>query len=901
MFNLNFLMPLKGVSTKTFYYNEENVWKLKQNYKAGKYFKGFECPVNNLDEAYKILEANQEYNCFMIHGAIIDGTNKQNMIRRKRSDHKDGLKPTITDRNLSLFCLDVDGFDCPGGIFDLDAIKYFIETQLPDEFQDADYIYQYSSSYGLLSNQLKCHIFFWLDEPVHNLDIREWIKNSGIKVLDSSVLNAAQPVYIQRRICENREDPVKKFIGCIKKSGPLKWTPEATNKIQNRTSQSKSNFDLTEAIEKILTAERYHDTLNGVALSLINKKVPPNTVKAMLKGAMNVATNKDARWKERYDDIDRSVDSAVDIVNNPTIDEVLKWIEETNSLSIQADFADRCLHLSPIDRKIALEKISEKTDFGIRVLQQTLKLSEDEYAAEQARIAKEAKTEERKSRGIYEIESLPSNNGECAEKAGNILAKSEKKPEVFVMGGNLASIVISQPKTIQQCSKYANMGRDYPKMPIISAYKKPFYTLSGRLEKDVVFINDKGNDISPNSTILHIIGEANNQKFKPLTGVVEHPFIDKNWNLVQKPGYNKKTGLYTVLHHKLKLCKMDPRKAFDYLVNEVFAEFPFSSDLDKAVAVSALCTSIQRPTIAGDSGMPGFGIVSPTQSSGKTTLAQLLSYSIYNRPVAAQSWTEDEEEMGKHLLGIFQEGHSCVLFDNIQQGAAIQSGRLANAMSNDIFGGRQLGENKIIQVPSSVVWLFTGNGISFVGDFATRIYPININPKMEAPDTRNFKRQDIGKWAMDNRKKTISAVLSVIYAGKGMDEIGGSTRFKEWDEFVRRPIFKISGIDINQAIRKNQKEDMTKLVKANLIHQLHETFQSEEFTTKEAMNKAFGSFESGDTELGDAIKDVLGNKYRNTMSLGRYMGSLVDNVFDNLVLNKFMSNMVKWRIDKIGD
>ena len=62
----------------------------------------------------------------MIHGAIIDGTDKQNMIRRKRSDHKDGLKPTITDRNLSLFCLDVDGFDCPGGIFDLDAIKYFI-------------------------------------------------------------------------------------------------------------------------------------------------------------------------------------------------------------------------------------------------------------------------------------------------------------------------------------------------------------------------------------------------------------------------------------------------------------------------------------------------------------------------------------------------------------------------------------------------------------------------------------------------------------------------------------------------------------------------------------------------------------------------------------------------------
>ncbi len=887
MFNLNFLMPLNGVSTKTFYYNEEDVWEIKQNYKAGKYFKGFECPVNSLAEAYKILEANQEYNCFMIHGAIIDGTNKQNMIRRKRSDNKDGLKPTITDRNLSLFCLDVDGFD--GSIDD-------VLNLLPDEFQDADYIYQYSSSYGLLSNQLKCHLFFWLDEPVHNLDIKEWIKNCGIKALDPSVLNAAQPVYIQRRICENRKDPVKDFIGYIKKSGPLKWKPEATNKIQNRTSHTKSNFDLTEAIEKILTAERYHDTLNGVALSLINKKVPPDTVKAMLKGAMNAAENKDARWKERFDDIDRSVDSAADIVNNPTIDEVLKWIEETNSLSIQADFADRCLHLSPIDRKIALEHISEKIGFGVRVLQQTIKLAEDEYAAEQARKAKEAKTQERKSRGIYEIESLPSNNGECAEKACRILAKSDKKPEVFVMGGNLASIVISQPKTIQQCAKLSSMGLDYPKMPIISAYKKPFYTLSGRLEKDIVFINDKGNDISPNSTILHIIGEADNQKFNPLTGVVEHPFIDNKWNLVQKSGYNKKTGLYTILHHKLKLCRMDPKKAFDYLINEVFDEFPFNSDLDKAVAVAALCTAIQRPTIAGDTGMPGFGIISPTQSSGKTTLAQLLSYSIYNRPVAAQSWTEDDEELGKHLLGIFQEGHSCVLFDNIQQGAAIQNGRLANAMSNDMFGGRQLGENKIIQVPSSVVWLFTGNGISFVGDFATRIYPININPKMEAPDTRSFKRPDIGQWAMDNRKRTLSAVLSVIYAGRGMGDIGGSTRFKEWDIFVRRPIFKVCGIDINKAVQKNQKEDLIKMVKSNLIHQLFDQFKTKTFTTKEIMKSAFGSFESGETELGDSIKDALGNKYKNTLSLGRYLSSLVDNVFDGLTLIKQTSNVVKWQI-----
>ncbi len=892
MAKLNFLMPLKGISTKTFSM-ENDEWILTKQYKAGKYFKGAEIEVSCLKDAFDELKESQEYNCFMIHGAIIDGTNLSNMVRRKRPDHKDGLKPTITDRNLSLFCLDIDGYQ--------GDINTFIYEELPKEFHTADYIYQYSSSYGLTTptTNLKCHLFFWLSEPVHNLDIRNWIKNSGIKCIDPSVLLAAQPLYVQKRICEGAADPIKKFIGFEKKGGELVWEPEQINKNQIKNSTTKIDFDLATSVEKILTAENYHNELNGLALSLINRKVPPGTVKAMLKGAMNAAPVKDERWKERYDDIERSVDSAADIVNNPSIEEILAWVQDEDTLTVKAGYAQRCIHLSPMDKTTAVAQIIKKIGFGARDVQKTIKLAEEAHIAEARAMAIEARTAERESRGIFEIECTASNSGECAEKSGTILARSEKKPEVFVMGGCLASVVMGQPKTIQQCSKLHTMGIDYPKMPLISAYRKPFYKLGGRLEKDIVYINEKGQDIPASTGILHMIGDAENLNFKPLTGVVEHPFIDNKLNLIQRNGYNSKTGLYTVLHHKLKLTQMKPEKALKYITEEVFDEFPFANELDKIVAVAALMTAVQRPTIAGDTGMPGFGIVSPTQSSGKTTLAQLLSYSVYNRPVAAQSWTEDEEELGKHLLGIFQEGHSCVLFDNIPQGSAIQSGRLANAMSNDMFGGRQLGENKVIQVPSSVIWIFTGNGISFVGDFATRIYPININPRMEAPDTRMFKRPDIGQWTMDNRKKILSAVLSIIYAGKGVGEISGSTRFKEWDIFVRRPLFQVCGIDVNEAIKKNQKDDLTKIVKINLLQQLFEEFGTVQFTTKQILKSAFGSFESGETALGDALVDALGNKSKNTMSVGRYLGALVDNVFGDLTMVKYMSNMVNWQIIKV--
>jgi hypothetical protein len=633
MFNLNFLMPLHGTSTKIFEWDEEEKWSVKKSYSAGKYFKGFECKIKNLEDAYEILETNQNFNCFMITGAIIEGTDKTNMVRRKR-ERSDGLKPTISDRNLSLFCLDIDGVDM-NGLKNEEAIEAYIKEYLPQEFSLSDYIYQYSSSYRLTTGDLKCHLFFWLDEPVFNTDLKDWAKASKIPGLDPSVFNAAQPIYIQRRICERAEDPIDNFIGLVKKEGALKWAPGPINTNQLKRSQAKYDFDLTESIKKVLTAEDYHHSLNGIALSLINKKVPPHVVKSMLEGAMNASSVKDDRWQERFDDIGRAVDSAAEIVNNPTVDELLFWIEETDAKTVEVQFGPRCVRLDPVERVTVANAISAKTGFGIRPIQGVMKIAREQFALEQAQRAREEKTKEREGKGINEFEFRIDNAHIVCDKACKILAESKKAPRVFVMGGNLASVIIGKPKTIQQCAKLDNMGVDYPKMPIIAPYKKPYSKLAYRLKKDVALINENGKDVEPSMHFLNVMGDGESPFFKPLTGVVEHPFLDNNWNLIQESGYNERTGLFTILHHKLKIKKMDPIEAYKYIVDEVFDEFPFKSDLDQAVAVAALCTAIQRPTIAGDTGMPGFGIVSPTQSSGKTTLAQLISYSVYNRPVAS--------------------------------------------------------------------------------------------------------------------------------------------------------------------------------------------------------------------------------------------------------------------------
>ncbi len=893
--NLNFLMVSDGYrATKQFVF-KDGEWHLYKGYKAGMYFKGFEMPVENLREAYEFIEQNQDHQVFMIHGGFIDGVDKNGMVRRSRDKSTDGKPPTITNRNINLFCFDIDGFKCN---HDIDL---FIKENLPEAFHTADYIYQMSSSYGLTSDDLKCHLFFWLKNPAYNIDIREWIKSyNALKgwgnIIDASVLNPAQPVYTQKRICMGAADPVSDFIGYQKNDGDLDFD-FSTVEAGSRTliPSQKQDYDLKAGIEQILTAENYHEELNKLALSLINKKVPPLTVKDLLEGAMNSAEKKDKRWQDRFDDIGRAVDSASEIVDNPSIEEVLCWIESETTIDVKANFATKVLGLSPLDRTTAIGMITKKIGYGVADVKKTIKIAEEEAKAKAMEAAREQKSKERESKGIYEVEVSASNSGEVAKISGDIIAKSKKKPGVFALGGGLCSVELGKPTTIRQASKFDDLGVDYPKMPIIQVYRKPYYTLAGRLERDIVYINENGIDIECPTRVLHIIGEGTNSKISPLTGIVEHPFIDNTWKLIQKQGYNKRTGLFTILHHKLKITKMDAKVAYKFLTEEVFSEFPFSSELDKVVAVAAMMTAVQRPTISGDSGFPGFGIVSPTQSSGKTTLAQLISYSIFNRPVAATTLADDEVELEKHLLGILQEGHSCVLFDNIRQGAQVTSNNLAKIMSSDSFRGRQLGENKTIEVPCSVVWLFTGNGISFVGDFATRVYPININPKMADPNTRTFKRDNIGQWAMDNRKKIISAVLSIIIEGEGIKPKGG-TRFKEWDKFIRQPLLKVSGVDVNDAVKNNQMEDPAQLAKVNLFREMKNTFGDTKFTTKDLMKSAFGAFESGESPLGDALDEMFGDKKTNNKSIGMYLSAMVGEVAGGLCFHKRISNFAKWHI-----
>src|SRR4051812_28907271 len=103
-----------------------------------------------------------------------------------------------------------------------EALAYAVR-QLPPEFHDASFFYQWSSSAGLKGAVIKVHLFFWLDRPVPDHELREWAEawnreHSPVgKLIDPALFDPIQAHYIARPRFVGRADPLPVRSGLVQK------------------------------------------------------------------------------------------------------------------------------------------------------------------------------------------------------------------------------------------------------------------------------------------------------------------------------------------------------------------------------------------------------------------------------------------------------------------------------------------------------------------------------------------------------------------------------------------------------------------------------------------------------------------------------------------------------------
>jgi hypothetical protein len=140
-----------------------------------------------------------------IPGRLKPGIDPDAVVYRTLHPQEDGRPACFDDVPRRWIMIDMDKVTIPAGLVgDLDRSRRYLLSLLTPEFQNAAHHYQWSASTGLNGfSTLSIHLFFMLDRPVSNADMKMWAnwsneasRKRGLgKLVDPAVYSAVQVHY----------------------------------------------------------------------------------------------------------------------------------------------------------------------------------------------------------------------------------------------------------------------------------------------------------------------------------------------------------------------------------------------------------------------------------------------------------------------------------------------------------------------------------------------------------------------------------------------------------------------------------------------------------------------------------------------------------------------------------
>jgi hypothetical protein len=293
----------------------------------------------------------------------------------------------------------------------------------------------------------------------------------------------------------------------------------------------------------------------------------------------------------------------------------------------------------------------------------------------------------------------------------------------------------------------------------------------------------------------HIHSNASQLDLDQLNGVITAQTLRNDFTVIDKPGYDKKSGLLFILPANADAVMPIMEKpgiddAVDALERllEPFKDFPYADCIDRGVLLAAILTGAIRNTLPT---APGFLFTASTPGSGKTLLAQSIAALCgETEPTIMTADPNDDDEFRKAALAALRQGSKVMVLDNLN--SALKSNTLNQMLTSKMMKGRVLGKTLEINVSTSTLVIATGNNIQIHGDLTRRILTINIAPSMEKPWERVFDQNPL-EYIRSHRQQMVSDALTIMRAYQVVTKghrfsQGGTGSFDQWDNMVRQTI-----------------------------------------------------------------------------------------------------------------
>lgn len=325
-----------------------------------------------------------------------------------------------------------------------------------------------------------------------------------------------------------------------------------------------------------------------------------------------------------------------------------------------------------------------------------------------------------------------------------------------------------------------------------------------------------------------------------LAGLSEAPILRPDGTVASAPGYDAASGYLLGLAIDFEPVPERPVRAQAEaalaLLMEPLADFPFTSDAARSVALSAMLSPLARPALRT---VPGHAFDAPTMGTGKSLLADLPALLATGRCAVANQVPDGEEELRKMLLALAIEGDPLLVLDNAE--STLHSGSLAAAMTAETIRGRVLGQSATATATWSACVLVTGNNVSLAGDVSTRFLRCRIDARVESPEERDaFKIADLRAWVLDHRAELVGAALTLLRWGALLVEppkLLRFGRFEDYDRIVRAPLVALGQADPGDTRAELRAEDPAREARVELLAGLRAVFADQSFTAEEAAEK----------------------------------------------------------------
>jgi hypothetical protein len=305
-------------------------------------------------------------------------------------------------------------------------------------------------------------------------------------------------------------------------------------------------------------------------------------------------------------------------------------------------------------------------------------------------------------------------------------------------------------------------------------------------------VNERGEQVDeevspPGHVLAAVLARQSWTGLPVLRRIISTPVLRPDGTLLQTPGYDPATGFFLASSRPIEPIPEHPSPADvarsrEFLLERFLRDFPWRTEADRANYLAMLVSPIIRPYTRS---LSPFGVIDATMpGSGKTILAGCVGLLVGQRVL---TWTDSEDELRKSITTVLGDSVGVIVFDNLVEGAVIDSAVLARLVTERTWTDRKLGTNTASTYANDRLWLATGNNLRTGGDMASRTVWVRLDPDCPRPEARTgFTIPNLDSWILQptNQATVLRHVLTLIldWTAAGAPT---STRVPEMRQFTR--------------------------------------------------------------------------------------------------------------------